>query len=131
MSKINDADRSGHEDAILAQAIQLAVEYDQLNIVNLASFELLMRRRQLITEAHRLNPSAPDYSGSEHYMGVSDSVGGGIVMPALAAHVAERLAASSKVRKERRLIAEEQREANKKKPNGKGDKGAGKGANDQ
>ena len=56
LSKIPDGDRAIHEDEVLARAIDLAVGYDSLNICNLASFELLVRRRQLLADAHSYTP---------------------------------------------------------------------------
>ena len=39
----------------------MAVKYDGLNIVNLACFELAVRRKQLIAQAHSYSPGAPSY----------------------------------------------------------------------
>ena len=73
-----------HEDEVIARAIDLAVSYDALNICNLASFELLIRRRQLLADR------APSYKGSNHYMGTTYPPGGAIVVPELVKHVCIR-----------------------------------------
>lgn len=70
-SRIPDGDRAVHENEVLSRAIDLAVCYDSLNISNLASFELLIRRKQLLAEAHAYNPSAPSYEGADHFLGTS------------------------------------------------------------
>ena len=105
-SKIPDGDRAIHEDEVLARAIDLAVGYDSLNICNLASFELLVRRRQLLADAHSYNPSAPSYEGSDHYMGTTHRPGGAIVVPELVKHVADRMHQESMIMKERRKQGE-------------------------
>jgi len=105
-SKIPDGDRAIHEDEVLARATDLAVGYDSLNICNLASFELLVRRRQLLADAHSYNPSAPSYEGSDHYMGTTHRPGGAIVVPELVKHVADRMHQESMIMKERRKQGE-------------------------
>ena len=105
-SRIPEGDRSVYENETLSRCLDLAIKYDGLNIVNLASFELLIRRKQLIAEAHALNPSAPSYEGSDHYMGVKHRPGGGIVVPSLSEYVAKRLHEESQVMKEKRKLKE-------------------------
>lgn len=105
-SKIPDGDRAIHEDEVLARAIDLGIQYDCLNISNLASFELLIRRRQLLADAHSYNPSAPSYEGSDHYMGTTYRPGGAIVVPELVKHVSDRMHQESQIMKERRKQSE-------------------------
>ena len=105
-SKIPDGDRAIHEDEVLARAIDLAIAYGSLNICNLASFELLIRRRQLLADAHAYNPSSPSYEGSDHYMGTTHRPGGAIVVPELVKHVADRMHQESQIMKERRKQTE-------------------------
>ena len=117
-SRIPEGDRSVWEDETLSRAIDLAIRYDCLNIVNLASFELLIRRKQLIAEAHVQSPAAPSYEGSDYYMGVKHRPGGGIVVPALTEYVAKRMHEDSQAIKEKRKLKE-----------AKDGKGPGKGKN--
>jgi len=105
-SKIPDGDRAIHENEILSRAIDLAIQYDSLNISNLASFELLIRRKQLLAEAHTYNPSAPSYEGADHFLGTTYRPGGAIVVPELSKHVAEKLHQESQIMKEKRKQAE-------------------------
>lgn len=114
------ADRSTHEHEVLSQCIELAATVDQVNLASLISFEFLVRRLQLIEEAHVLAPSAPSYEGSEHWMGSGRRRGGVLVSPALAKHVASRVREETEVAKERRKAREERRMVPNKKGGGKG-----------
>ena len=57
-AKIPEGDPAIYEDELLSKVVDIAVRYDCLNIVNLASFEMIIRRKQLLAEAHVGNPSA-------------------------------------------------------------------------
>eukprot|EP00438_Fugacium_kawagutii_P025699 Skav229290 [mRNA] locus=scaffold544:87897:88883:+ [translate_table: standard] len=67
-SEIAKQDRSLYEMEVLARVLEAMVMVDQLNVPNLKSGELILRRWQLIKEAHRLSPAAPDYSSSDFFM---------------------------------------------------------------
>lgn len=105
-SRIPEGDRSVFEDEILARILDGAVMYDSLNISNLASMELVVRRRQLLADAHSLSPGAPSYLGAEHYMGQMYKVGDGIVVPTLTDHVSKQMQAQSQIMKEKRKLEE-------------------------
>ena len=122
-SKIPDGDRAGYEDAVLAQILETAVTYDALSVVNLACMELLVRRRQLLAEAHVGNPSAPSYEGGEYFLGAGRTAAGAVIAPALTNHVAEKMRADASIQKERRKLAETRTLPSPKKPA----KGAGRG----
>ncbi len=64
-SHLSSGDRAVYEDEVLCSALQYMVCVDPLNVANLLSAELMCRRLQLIREAYRLSPSAPDYSGAD------------------------------------------------------------------
>jgi len=49
-------DRNGHELHVIAQVLELAAQYDQLNLGALACMERLCRRWQAILEAHTHDP---------------------------------------------------------------------------
>mmetsp|Transcript_150499 Transcript_150499/g.481750 ORF Transcript_150499/g.481750 Transcript_150499/m.481750 type:complete len:88 (+) Transcript_150499:1-264(+) len=68
-SRIPDGDRAVYEDEVICRALQFLATVDQVNLPNLVGAELLCRRHQLIREAYRLSPSAPDYSASDWFMG--------------------------------------------------------------
>ena len=105
-SRIPDGSRAIFEDETLAKILDIAISYDSLNIANLACFELLCRRRQLIGEAHSYNASAPSYQGADHWLGDKYKHGGAIVVPSLSEHVSKKLQAESAILKERRKLEE-------------------------
>ena len=105
-AKIPDGDRSVFEDEVLARILEVAVTYDALAVSNLASFEIISRRRQLIAEAHVGNPGAPSYEGASYFRGMGMRAGGALVAPSLAQHVSERMRADAAIAKERRKARE-------------------------
>ena len=116
-------DRSRYEHECLSRILEIGVCFDQLCVCNLASFEVLVRRLQLLEHAHLECPSAPDYSGSMHFMGLQERRGGALIAPTLTSHVSTKLKEETAVAKERRKAAElrgEQRVLHPKgKPEGK------------
>ena len=56
----------GCVEEMIMKVLEHASCKDQLNIPVLASFEALIRRAQLVEQAHAFNPSHPDYSNSTH-----------------------------------------------------------------
>ena len=105
-SKVPEGSRAVYEDETLATILDTAITYDALNVANLASFELLVRRRQLIAAAHSHNASAPSYEGADYYLGNKYRQGGSIVVSSLTDHVSKKLQADSAILKERRKAAE-------------------------
>jgi len=79
---------------------------DGLKVKYLHSFEYLNRRRQLLEDAHRTDPSKPDFDGAEFYMGEPAEGSGVLVAPALRSHVAAEFAKQSAIDKERRKARE-------------------------
>ena len=80
---ILEGSRSIHEDEVLARVLDTAIMYDGFNIANLAAFELIVRRKQRMSEAHVNNPAVPVYDGADHFWGTTYRSGGAIVVPAL------------------------------------------------
>ena len=129
-SRIPEGDRAIHEHYLLCRALFELLVVDQCNAPALKSAELLCRRLQLIEEAYRVNPSNPDYSGCDHWMGWGAMPGGTTVSPALRRHVAGEMKAEAEVAKESRKAREEKKLASsKKRP--KKPKGGGKGAEEE
>ncbi len=124
-SGIPSGDRSQFEDDCLARVIDYAVKYDGLNVVNLASFELIARRRQLIAEAHAHSPGAPSYEAADHFMQTGYRPGGAIVVPALTKYVSEQLHQEGQIMKERRKLREERASRGRGRGQGPGKQGAG------
>ena len=64
-----------HEHGAICRALRLFGSYDQVALGNLAGIEALVKRLQLIEEAHVANPSAPSYEAAEHLMGTGRRMG--------------------------------------------------------
>ena len=103
-SEISKTDRSIYEMEVLSKVIEAFVMVDQVNLPNLKGGELLIRRWQLIKEAHRLSPLAPDYSAADLFMGWQQESG---VQQTLAKHVSDQLRDQAAIAKEARKAREE------------------------
>ena len=99
-------DRSLYEMEVLTRALEAFATQDQINIPNSRGCELLVRRWQVIREAHRLNPTSPDYSASDIFMGWEYRRGDG-VHTELAKFVAAELKDQAQIAKESRKAREE------------------------
>jgi hypothetical protein len=96
------------------EIIELAVEYDQLDIPNLSSFARLCRRQQFIEEGHRQKleeqrlAKVKDVAGviSEHFSGRPRMLGGAIISPALLKSAADRAAQDNELVKQQRKAAD-------------------------
>ena len=118
-------DRSVHELRVIAEVLEFAAHYDQLNVCSLASFERLGRRWQAILEAHLRDPSAPDYDADDAFSGsVNRRV---CVAPALRSHVAKELRDEAEIERQREKT-KEVRGGPRQFKKGKKEKGGGKGA---
>ena len=118
-ARIPEGDRSVFEDETLARILDTAITYDSLDVSNLCCMELVVRRRQLIADAHSQTPGMPSYLAADHYMGQSYRAGGGIVTPSLTDHVSKQLAAQTAIMKEKRKMEEAKVGKGKNKPNPK------------
>ena len=107
-SDIPKGDRSTYEHECLARILEALVCVDQINVPALQGVELICRRMMVIREAHRISPSSPDYSASDHYMGWKFRRSGPGIDTDLAAHVASELKAEAAIAKESRKAREEQ-----------------------
>ena len=111
-SQIDGSNRAVHEHRLLSRSLHLAVTYDQVHAPNLASIEILVRRRMLIERAHSGGRGAqPVYEGSEHFMGLREATDGSVIDPALVRYTAERLHADSEILRKQRLSGQERRAA--------------------
>jgi hypothetical protein len=97
-------DRSVHELRALAEVMDTAGMYDQLNLASLASFELVARRWQLILAAHSRNAANPDYDGSEYYEGIEKKRFG--IAPALSEHVSRKMRDDAEIEKQKNKARE-------------------------
>ncbi|CAK8991991.1 unnamed protein product [Durusdinium trenchii] len=120
-AEIPRGDRSIYEHEVLSRILESIVTVDQLNVSGLQGIELLVRRLQVIREAHRILPSSPDYSSAEFFMGWKYRKGAHGVDPDLAHHVAAELKSEAMILKESRK-AKEEAQARRRNP---GDKKGG------
>ena len=90
-----ESDRSSHELRAIAQVLETALLYDQVNVTSLACFEYMARRLQLIVAAHAVDVNNPAYAGAEFYGGNED--GDELVSPELRKKVLEGMKSQAKV----------------------------------
>eukprot|EP00959_Pyramimonas_sp_CCMP1952_P007981 167225-Pyramimonas_sp.AAC.1 len=105
------------------------VIYDQLNVANLASGEMLARAVQLQGERYRdrVAPAADSGSLDAHALLGTDQLRGNVcVAPALQDHIEDELTKMNAYRMEQRKSREERDLARKNKKGAKGDKGSGR-----
>ena len=105
-SRIDLNNRSRHEHRVLSKRLDLAFAHDGLNTQRLSCCEYLNRRRQLIEEAHREDPSRPNFEGAHIFMGEDEEVSGAYMAGALRAHVAAEMGKEAAILKERRKARE-------------------------
>ena len=120
-------DRSVYEMEVITRVMEAFVTVDQVNVPNLKGCELLIRRWQLIREAHRISPTAPDYSAADVIMGWAYRKGDG-VEPSLAKYVAGELRDQASIAKEARKAREElesRRKGGRHNPKDQGGGGGG------
>ena len=85
-----------HEHWTLSKGLELAQNYDQLNVVNLACAEVVIKWRMLIEQAY-----------SEHFMGLRDTERGEYIDKEAIKYQAQQLRDEGQILQERRLKAEE------------------------
>ncbi len=104
-----DSGVADHE--LVMRCLELGASFDQMNLGELASFELLVRRAQLAEWRHRGRPvksSGDDYLEDEYlYMGTSETRGLLMVCPQLVDHIQSELSKEATVMKEKRKLREE------------------------
>jgi hypothetical protein len=130
LAKVSPSDWGVAEHATILEAIKLAGSYDQMDVSNLASIEVLMRRAQTIeycyqdrvrenqnTQHQKYGPRLTLEEQSA-FMGVSrtDMC---MIDPALLSHIKDHVKEDAELAKNLRLAREERTNANKnKKKNG-------------
>ena len=107
-SEIPKGNRSIFEHECLSRILESLITVDQLNICALQGVELIVRRMQVIREAHRVSPSNPDYTSADHFMGWKFRKSTQGIDAGLAAHVASELKTEATILKEARKAREEE-----------------------
>ena len=99
------------EHSLLCKVLLWASSYDQLNVANLAAFELLVRRIQMIEYKKRgsMKDSTVDGLGQEDkiFLGTELAKGTICFSPKLRLHLASQLETEGKMLKGQRLAREE------------------------
>lgn len=121
--KLQPSDNGVLEHEALCKMLELAIEYDQLNIGELASIELACRRLQMIQYRWRERILGSVSSGtvddeSHFFLGVDPTRGNLCICPALNSWLGEELHKESQANKEQRKAREERAllRAGKNKP---------------
>ena len=95
------------EHRMLCQAIGVGVQYDRLDVTNVAAFELMARRLVMIERAVKVSPKAPSFTGLHRMIEHSLSEGGGVATKEFTSHMAEQAEKEARIMKQNRLLREE------------------------
>ena len=118
-SGIPPGSAAAHEIRLLLEALRHFVEYDQVDVTNLAGAELMARRIVQMQRAIRRNPKHPDYSGLEDMLASALDETGGVVTSKFDEWVAQEQKTKAVIMKNTRLYTEE-RDAEAKRSAGGG-----------
>ena len=121
---LTDAGVSEHD--LCMRILEAGSRFDQLNVGELASFELVCRRAQLVELKYKHKTAGSGYGDEEFlYMGLSETRGFTMIAPSLEEFVSGQMAKEGAVLKEKRKLREEKLlNRRQKPPKGKGkDKG--------
>ena len=105
-SRIDPRHRSAHEHKVLSKALKLGAQVHGLNLKQSEAFECILRRRQLLQEAHKDDPTKPNFESAHHYLGEDDEGGGTAMSQAMPSHVATELSREATIEKEKRKARE-------------------------
>ena len=106
-SGVNSRSAVAHEHKTILEAVRLGICRDQLDISNLLSFELLIRRAIQLEMAVARCPSNPEFSGLEALMESPITSGGSASTRALDSWLTDRLKEKAQIQKQARLYREE------------------------
>lgn len=104
-----------HEHKNLLEVLRLAICRDQLDVTNLLSCELLVRRLVQLEVAVSRCPTNPEFAGLDVLLEVAISDGGSANTRALDSWVTEKLKERANIQKQARLFKEESSLASKGK----------------
>jgi hypothetical protein len=108
------------EHKCLLFVLALLVNYDQVDISNLAGAEYACRRLLMIERAVKGNPKSPCFAGLHKMIEQSLDESGGLMTVEFTEHIAKLSEAEAKVMKQRRLLKEEMETASKGSKEGEG-----------
>lgn len=107
--RFQPTDKPAQDHEMLCRILQTMVVYDQLDVANLASAELIVRGIQKIEEQHKNKLSAVGDSGesSLFYGSLGGSRTGTVIAPKLAEWIGSEMQKEAAISKERRKAREE------------------------
>jgi hypothetical protein len=113
------------EFLVLITVLHFGITMDQLNPLNLVSFEMIARRLLMIQKAVKRNFKAPDFEGLEIYLSHSFDTNGGITTQAFDKHISDLQKSEAQIMKHQRLFKEEADTKKKDKNKNNGPQGGG------
>ncbi|CAK0809711.1 unnamed protein product, partial [Prorocentrum cordatum] len=108
-SAVSESSAVAHIHYVLCESVRLAIQTDQLDVTNLLSFELIMRRICQDETAVARNPRHPDYGGLEILLRAPTTEQGQASTNKFTEWVTGRLKEQAAIYKQTRLWNEEQR----------------------
>ncbi|CAK0811092.1 unnamed protein product [Prorocentrum cordatum] len=109
-SGVSESSAVAHIHCVLCESVRLAIQTDQLDVTNLLSFELIMRRICQDETAVARNPRHPDYGGLEILLRAPTTEQGQASANKFTEWVTGRLKEQAAIYKQIRLWNEEQQE---------------------
>ena len=125
-SGVNEYSSVAHDHKVLTETLRAAIMVDQIDISNLQSFELIVRRLIQHEIAVSRNPQHPDYSGLDVVMQAPTKASGQASVAAFTEYITGQMKDQANILKQSRLWKEEQTHAHKRDGGGHGG-GAGGG----
>ena len=116
---------ASHELKNLFAILRHQIEYDQLEVTNLAASELVARRVVQIQKAIRRSPKHPDFTGLDQLMASQLDETGGVVTSKFDEWVAQEQKTQAIIKKNTRLLQEEKESDAKRLANPKAQGKAG------
>ena len=126
-SGVSENSAVSHIHFVLCEAARLAIEVDQIDVSNLASFELLFRRVCQDETAVARNPRHPDYGGLDVVMAAPTSEQGQATTSMFSEWVTALLKEQASIYRQTRLWNEEQRAIQSARHDREGDGGKNRG----
>ena len=114
-SGISGKSATAREHRFLCGVLRLAMSFDQVDISNLASTELIVRRLRQIEAATKKNPRQPDFEGLDVLLDVTMDETGALLLPKFDKWVGELQGAEARTMKAGRLWREERAAADKRR----------------
>ncbi|CAK0822212.1 unnamed protein product [Prorocentrum cordatum] len=121
LSGVAEGGAQGHEHRCHLETLRRAICHDQLNVVNLACFEHIVRRVIQVEMAVEKNPRHPGFSGLEDVLAGPRSVSGSAHVPRRLGQVTNRQKDRAQILKHQRLYQEEATKRRSVKGDGKGE----------